>query len=107
MSITSVSRLRRIGFVEGLSFLVLLLIAMPLKYAAGMPLAVKYVGWVHGALFVAYVVALGQATSAMMWRPLTAVALFVAAVVPGGTFVADRWLKKQVAPDPVMPSAAA
>ena len=51
---TSVGRLRLAGITEGISFLVLLFIAMPLKYWAGMPLAVKYTGWAHGVLFVLY-----------------------------------------------------
>jgi hypothetical protein len=45
---TSLGRLRVIGFVEGVSFLVLLGAAMPLKYLADMPLAVKIVGSAHG-----------------------------------------------------------
>lgn len=90
------SRLRLVGFAEGVSFLVLLGIAMPLKYLAHMPAAVKYVGWAHGLLFMLYVVALGQATAAQLWSPVRAALLFVAAVVPGGTFVADRWLRRQV-----------
>ncbi|MFW5972756.1 MAG: DUF3817 domain-containing protein, partial [Bacteroidota bacterium] len=52
---TALSRLRLIGFIEGLSYLALLGIAMPLKYMAGMPMAVRYVGWIHGVLFVLYV----------------------------------------------------
>lgn len=38
-----------------ISFLVLLFVAMPLKYAAGIPEAVKYTGWAHGILFILYV----------------------------------------------------
>jgi integral membrane protein len=89
-------RLRWIGLAEGVSFLVLLGVAMPLKYLAHMPGAVKYVGWIHGLLFILYVAALGQATATQLWSPLRAALLFVAAVVPGGTFVADRWLRRQV-----------
>lgn len=100
----SVQRLRLVGMLEGVSFLTLMGIAMPLKYLAHMPAAVKYVGWVHGLLFVLYVLALGQATAARMWSPLKAVLLFVAAIVPFGTFVADRWLKTQ---QEAAPSAAA
>jgi integral membrane protein len=50
----SLSLFRTIGYAEGISLLVLLGIAMPLKYLAGYPLAVKYTGWAHGLLFVAY-----------------------------------------------------
>jgi len=94
----SVERLRLVGILEGISFLTLMGIAMPLKYLAHMPAAVKYVGWVHGLLFILYVLALGQATASKMWSPFKALLLFVAAVVPFGTFVADRWLKTQTQP---------
>ena len=47
-------RLRAVGMVEAVSFLLLLGVAMPLKYFAGMPLAVKIAGWIHGLLFIAF-----------------------------------------------------
>ena len=47
-----VAVLRRFSLVEGISTLVLFLVAMPLKYVLGYPMAVTYVGWVHGVLFV-------------------------------------------------------
>jgi hypothetical protein len=52
---TQLGRLRIIGFVEGLSFLILLGIAMPLKYFFGLPETVRVVGMAHGLLFVLYV----------------------------------------------------
>ncbi len=51
---TPLNRFRAIALLEGLSFVLLLFIAMPLKYLAGMPLGVKVVGWAHGMLFVLY-----------------------------------------------------
>ena len=45
-----VAVLRRFSLVEGISTLVLFLVAMPLKYVLGYPMAVTYVGWVHGVL---------------------------------------------------------
>lgn len=48
-----------VAFIEGLSYLFLLGIAMPLKYWAGLPLFVKYGGWVHGVLFIVYMIVLG------------------------------------------------
>ena len=50
----SVNRFRIIAVLEGWSYVLLLFIAMPLKYMFDMPLFVKYLGWAHGALFVAY-----------------------------------------------------
>jgi integral membrane protein len=64
---TPLARLRAIGLVEGVSFLVLLLIAMPLKYLAGQPLAVKYVGWAHGVLFVLYLLAVLETWISRRW----------------------------------------
>lgn len=84
-----------VGLAEGLSFLVLLFIAMPLKYAAGMPMAVKLVGWAHGGLFVLYILALVQVAGATDWGFRRIATAFLAAVVPFGTFVLDRSLRRE------------
>lgn len=87
--------LRVIGIAEGISFLVLLLIAMPIKYILGNPLPVKYTGWVHGVLFLAYVFAVLRAAWSLKWN-LKSTALFMAAsLVPLATFVLDKNLKKE------------
>lgn len=84
---------RAIAFAEGVSFLVLLGIAMPLKYLVGQPLAVKGVGWAHGALFVAYAVIAALVFLREKWPLSRAPGVAVAALVPFGTFVLDRkWL---------------
>lgn len=86
--------LRHLAIVEGISTLVLFGIAMPLKYFAGMPLAVRIVGSVHGALFVALVVML---IIAIRKGPISlglAAAGVVAAIVPGGPFLLDRRLAR-------------
>ena len=88
-----VSLLRHVALAEGVSFLVLLLIAMPLKYAAGWPTAVKYVGWAHGVLFVALCAALMWATIAARWPLGRAAMVFIAALLPAGPFVLDRRMK--------------
>ena len=64
---TSIGRLRVIGFWEGVSFLVLLGIAMPLKYWAGQPGAVRVVGMAHGILFMLYLWAAIQAALEHHW----------------------------------------
>ena len=90
--LTSLGRLRLIAFFEGVSLLVLLGIAMPLKYLAGQPTAVRYVGMAHGLLFVAYVLLLIPGAIERRWSlGKTALAL-AASVVPFGTFWADRRL---------------
>ena len=85
--------LRYVGLAEGVSFLVLLLVAMPLKYAAGMPGAVKVVGWGHGVLFVAFCAALAWAAIAARWSAGRVALLFVAALVPLGTILLDPSMK--------------
>ncbi|TPV93326.1 MAG: DUF3817 domain-containing protein [Myxococcales bacterium FL481] len=99
----SVGRLRVVGMLEGLSFIVLLGIAMPLKYLAGQPLAVRVVGMTHGVLFIAYCVVLAHAWSDRGWSLRRAAWLFVASLIPFGTFVADRQLRHETEPQPREP----
>jgi integral membrane protein len=87
------SRFRLIGILEGTSYLVLLLIAMPLKYVWDLPLAVKYVGWAHGVLFIAYIVALLIATFKYRWSFWKLVLGGVASLLPFGPFVIDKRVK--------------
>jgi len=87
-------RFRWIAIAEGISFLVLLGIAMPLKYFFHLPEAVKIVGWLHGVLFVAYIYLAFQVMAAFDWKPGWLVKAVIAGVVPFGTFVLDRQLKK-------------
>ena len=84
------SWLRRIAWLEGVSFLVLLGVAMPLKYAAGNPLPVKVVGWIHGALFVALCVVLLVVMRRRRWPLGRGALVFAAALVPFGPFLVDR-----------------
>lgn len=91
---TPISRLRTIGIYEGISALILFGIAMPLKYLADMPEAVKYVGWAHGILFILYIVALLQVTLVHRWSVLKVAAGVLASLVPFGPFVLDAKLLK-------------
>ena len=92
---TAIGRLRAVGLVEGVSFLVLLGIAMPLKYLAGIPMAVKVVGWAHGVLFILYVAALAQAAMTGRWGLGRVAVAFVASLLPFGTFVLDGRLRRE------------
>ncbi len=86
---------RRISFLEGVSFLLLLLIAMPLKYLADLPTMVKYVGWGHGVLFMLYVVYLLLATIKFKWKFQRLVMYFIAAFLPIAPFLVEKQLKKE------------
>jgi integral membrane protein len=92
-----VGRLRLIGYTEGISLLVLLCIAMPLKYFAGKPEAVKVVGWIHGFLFVLYVIAAFVVYIKNKWPFRRFIVACIAAFLPLGTFVFDAQLKKEQA----------
>jgi integral membrane protein len=94
LAAAAIARLRRVGKVEGVSFLVLLGIAMPLKYLAGLPLAVKVVGWAHGVLFIALLVVLWQAKRDARLSFSQAALVFVAALVPFGPFLIDGRLER-------------
>ena len=85
--------LRILGNVEGVSYLLLLFIAMPLKYAYEMPMAVKITGMAHGVLFVAYCMVLALCMRKFRWKLGFGVYLFIATLIPFGTFVTDRKLK--------------
>lgn len=91
---TSIGRLRFIGFWEGVSFLVLLLIAMPLKYFADWPQGVRVVGMAHGVLFVAYVLAAWQAAMEHNWSFKRIAIVLVASLLPAGPFIVDARILK-------------
>lgn len=90
----SLGRFRIVAILEGISYLVLVGIGMPLKYGLGEPMVVDVVGWIHGILFILYLIAGVQAAADEKWSAKFMVAAFVAALVPGGTFVLDRHLRE-------------
>ena len=85
------------GFIEGISFLLLLGVAMPLKYYWGMPIYVKIVGMTHGILFILYCLQLYLTMRHHKWSLGYAAYLFVAALIPFGTFYTDRRLRQLAA----------
>lgn len=88
------SRFRLVGILEGTSFLLLVFIAMPLKYIWDWPLAVKYVGWAHGLLFIVYGITLIQATIKLGWSFGRFMLAGVASLLPFGPFVLDKKVKE-------------
>lgn len=88
-----------IGNIEAISYLLLVCIAMPLKYAAGMPQMVSWVGMIHGVLFVAYVVATVVMLILRKITLLQSLAALIASLLPFGPFILIvRCLRK---PQPV------
>lgn len=88
-----VALLRTLALIEGASFLILLGIAMPLKYLAGLPWAVKWVGWIHGILFILFCASLLQTMLLAKWPLLRGLAVFFAALMPFGPFLLDRRMR--------------
>ncbi|MGN6293987.1 MAG: DUF3817 domain-containing protein [Chitinophagaceae bacterium] len=88
---------RKIALAEGVSFLVLLFIAMPLKYMADMPTAVRIVGGLHGLLFIGFIVMAFEVKkeTGKDWAWIGKA--FLASIIPFGTFVMDRQWKKEEA----------
>lgn len=91
-----IGRLRIIALLEGLSFLLLLGIAMPLKYMAGQPGAVRIVGMAHGLLFVLYIFYVIRIQADVKWSMKQTLLALAASVVPFGTFYADAKLFRTV-----------
>lgn len=93
---SAIGRLRMAGIAEGISFVTLLFIAMPLKYIAGYPTLVLYVGWVHGILFMLFILALITVKITLEWKPGKTILSFLASLIPFGTFIMDRnWQREE------------
>jgi integral membrane protein len=95
--IAIIKNLRWVGITEGISYLVLLLFAMPMKYIYGNPLPVKYTGWAHGVLFMAYVALVFLAAYTLRWTFKRTALFLVASLLPLATFILDKDLKKEQA----------
>jgi integral membrane protein len=89
-----VSFVRAASLVEAVSYLILLGVAMPLKYFAGMPMAVRIVGSLHGLLFVVLCVALLGAMLKAKWSVARVAAVFAASFVPLVPFWLDRRMRE-------------
>lgn len=87
---------RKVALAEGISFLVLLGIAMPLKYFADMPKAVTIVGSLHGVLFVAFIVLAREVKTDYKKDLKWLIKAGLASVLPFGTIIMDKeWRKEE------------
>ncbi|RFU37072.1 DUF3817 domain-containing protein [Actinomadura logoneensis] len=93
-----VKSLRIVSVAEAVSFLVLLLVAMPVKYAGGEPVVVQIMGPIHGVLFIAYVILVLAGRGAVGWDNKRTLLALIASVLPVAPFFVERnWLRP--APD--------
>lgn len=89
------STFRKISIAEGISFLLLVFIAMPFKYILEIPQPVKYLGWLHGLLFILYGIYLLLVTIKYKWSIERFFIGFFASLFPFGPFLFERTLKKE------------
>ncbi len=95
-----VRAVRLVGWLEAVSFLLLLFVAMPLKYLASQPLGVRVLGPIHGALFVAYVALVLVAARSERWDLGKVTTLIVASLLPFGPFFTERTLRSASSVEP-------
>ena len=86
---THIGRFRIIGILEGISFLLLLGVGMPLKYYWGYPHATQDIGMAHGVLFIAYVISVFPVRKELKWSNATTFLVLLASIIPFGTFIAE------------------
>lgn len=86
----------QVAFIEGVSTVILFFIAMPLKYFADWPFAVKYVGWAHGILFIAYLILLISCWYTYKWNFKRLAVFFIASLIPLAPFWVERKLKREI-----------
>lgn len=88
-----ISRFRTVALAEGVSWFILIG-AMVMKYGMGMTTATKYPGWLHGVLFIAYIITAVPMFTKVKWPVERLYGVALAGLVPFGTFVLDRkWLR--------------
>ena len=91
----SYSRFRVISFIEGLSYLLLVFVAMPIKYIGENPYPVKVVGMGHGVLFILFCIVLFEAMKKCRWDKGLGFQYFVYSLLPFGFIIIENSLKKQ------------
>lgn len=88
---TNTGRLRIIGFLEGISLLLLLFVAMPMKYIFHYPEGTKIMGSIHGALFLLFIFNTLSVGVEQGWKfKVTTWKVLLACIIPFGTFYIDR-----------------
>ena len=90
----NIQTLRVVGLLDGFSFLLLLFIAMPMKYMFDNPVLVKYVGMGHGVLFILFLIVLFAVCEKQKWSITIFLMGLAASILPFGPFVFDRKLKR-------------
>jgi integral membrane protein len=89
---TLLGRLRIVAVLEGISFLLLFAVSMPLKYLMHITAPNKVIGIIHGLLFVLYIIMVFQAMIEYRWKSKKVILAIIAALLPFGAFWAEKKL---------------
>ena len=92
---SELKKFRLINKIEGYSFIILLFIAMPLKYSFGFPIATKVMGMIHGILFMMFIYQLIESMKAVPFNKREALYYFILSLVPFGSFYTDKLCKEK------------
>ncbi|WP_104382964.1 DUF3817 domain-containing protein [Sphingobacterium sp. HMA12] len=94
---TQLGRLRLISYLEGISLLILVFIAVPLKYWGQQPMLVKALGPIHGILFLWFVISTLSVGVERHWKfRQTTWKVLLACLIPFGTLYIDRRILKPI-----------
>lgn len=94
---TNIGRLRIIAFLEGISFILLLFIATPMKYYMDSPVGTKILGPIHGALFIIFILNTLSVSVEENWKfTNTTWKVLLASILPFGTFYIDHTILKEI-----------
>jgi len=89
-------KFRLINKIEGISFIILLFIAMPMKYSFGYPIATKVVGMLHGLLVFAFIYQIIEAKKEAGFMLKETALYFILSLIPFGSFYTDKLLAKKM-----------
>ncbi|HPF97806.1 MAG TPA: DUF3817 domain-containing protein [Mangrovimonas sp.] len=87
---TLINSFRIVALLEGVSYILLLFVAVPIKYFGNDPQYVKLLGMPHGLLFIAYIILAIMVNSELNWKGTTLRNVLLASIIPFGTFVVDK-----------------
>lgn len=90
-------RMRSVSLLEGVTLVVLVFVAVPLKHLAGYGIATATMGPIHGMAFLLYIWMLSETTAFFGWQKSEVFRLFLCACIPFGAFANERWLKQKEA----------
>jgi integral membrane protein len=96
-ALSQLRRMRTVSLIEGSTLLLLILVAVPLKHVAGLPVATRIMGPVHGLAFLAYGWMLVRTVAGGGWSRADIVRLSIAALIPFGAFINERALARRQA----------